>query len=151
MLVESFILLEPYWTLRTAAVAFWTVFGVEPSAAAAERHLDQADPPYAEIGLTLFSHGVDSVGLAPMRRWEALLRRVPRGRLLGVDRRTYPRDFATFARYHPAVRRQPDPRFPLPAPLTLDELDAFLGQSGEQYSVQWLVGSSGASQSTSAD
>ena len=44
------------------------------SAAAAERYLDGADPPYAEIGLMLFSHGVDSVGVAPIERWQALLR-----------------------------------------------------------------------------
>jgi hypothetical protein len=33
LLVESFVLLDPYWALRTGAVPFWMVFNVEPSAA----------------------------------------------------------------------------------------------------------------------
>jgi hypothetical protein len=150
LLVESFILLEPYWALRRGAVPFWTVFGVEPSAASAERYLDGADPTYAEIGLMLFSHGVDSVGVTPIERWQALLRRAPRASFVGADPRAYPRDFATFARYHAALRRASGPRFPLPAPLTLDALDAFLRESGDRYAVQWLDVAAGASLSGAA-
>src|SRR5262249_28035148 len=93
---------------------------------------------YAEIGLMLFSHGVDSVGVAPVERWQALLRRAPRGSFVGVDPRAYPRDFATFARYHPALRPRGGSRLPLPAPLTLDALDAFLREAGDRYAVQWV-------------
>jgi hypothetical protein len=32
LLVESFILIEPWWALRTGSVAFWMVFNMEPSA-----------------------------------------------------------------------------------------------------------------------
>jgi hypothetical protein len=145
LLVESFILLEPYWALRTAAVPLWTVFCVEPAAAAAEQYVDQAAPPYADLGLMLFSHGVDSIGVAPIERWRALLRRAPRGRFLGVDPRAYPRDFATFARYHPAARCQPGPRWPLPAPLPLNALDAFLRETDGHYAVEWTDTVAGAS------
>jgi hypothetical protein len=138
LLVESFIVLEPHWALRTGAVPFWMVFNMEPSAAAVERYLDGADPPYAEIGLMLFSHGVDSVGLAPVERWRAILRRAPRGAFVGVDTRAYPQDFATFARYNPALRRRPGPRFPLPAPLRPDGLDAFLREAGDGHAVRWI-------------
>ena len=30
LLIESFILLEPYWALRTGSVPFWTKFNMEP-------------------------------------------------------------------------------------------------------------------------
>ena len=138
LLVASFVVLEPYWALRTGAVPFWMVFNMEPSAAALERYLDRADPPYAELGLMLFSHGVDSVGLAPVERWRAILRRAARSAFVGVDTRAYPQDFATFARYNPALRRRPGPRFPLPAPLTPVDLDAFLREAGDGHAVRWI-------------
>jgi hypothetical protein len=34
LLVESFILMEPWWALRTGSVPFWMVFNMEPSAQA---------------------------------------------------------------------------------------------------------------------
>src|SRR5205085_10170615 len=91
LLVESFVVLEPYWALRHGAVPFWMVFNTEPSAAALEHYLDGVNPPYDELDLMLFSHGVESVGLAPIERWRAILRRVPRGGFVGVDPRAYPR------------------------------------------------------------
>ena len=52
--------------------------------------------------------------------------------------RAYPRDFAAFARYNPALRRLPGPRFPLPAPLSVDALDEFLAEVGAAYPVDWI-------------
>lgn len=57
LLVENFLLVEPWWTLRTGSVPFWTVFNTEPSRQALLRYLDQGDP-YDEIRLILFSCGV---------------------------------------------------------------------------------------------
>jgi hypothetical protein len=56
LLVESFLMVEPWWTLRTGSVPFWCVFGVEHSADALEQYLDSVDP-YDEIYVLLFSHG----------------------------------------------------------------------------------------------
>src|SRR2546430_11932135 len=85
----------------------------------------------------LFSHGVESIGLAPIERWRSLLRRARLGRFLGVDEQAYPQDFGTVARYQPALRRLPGPRYAAAPPLTLADLDAFLGQAGDAYSVTW--------------
>jgi hypothetical protein len=57
LLVESFILMEPYWALRTGSVPFWMVFNKEPSAQALTRYLDRTEP-FDEIAMMLFSHGV---------------------------------------------------------------------------------------------
>jgi hypothetical protein len=135
--VDSFILMDPYWTLRTASVPFWTKFGVMPSWSALERYLESA-APYDRIGIMLFSHGVESIGLAPIARWRDLLTRArSEGRFLGVDQSAYPADFGAFARYHDALKSLPACPTP-PQPLGLVELWRFLGECGRGYSVRWL-------------
>jgi hypothetical protein len=75
--------------------------------------------------------------LPPLARWEALLGRARRGgRLVGVDRRAFPRDFAVFTRYNRALRRL-RPLHPLPDPMTIEELDEFLMASRDRYAVRW--------------
>src|SRR4029450_13636290 len=64
LVVDSFILMEPYWTIRTGSVPFWMVFNTEPSLRALTSYLRDA-PSFDEVRLTLFSHGVDSIGLVP--------------------------------------------------------------------------------------
>ena len=131
LLVESFILLEPYWALAAGLVPLWTTFNTEDAAAPVERYLDQR-PPFAEVHLTLFAHGVESVGLAPIERWRAIVARATRdGRFAGVDPRAYPRDFASFVRYHRAVARI-GRRAPLPEPLSWAAVETFLQQSADQ-------------------
>jgi hypothetical protein len=43
LLVSSFILLEPYWTIRTGSVPYWMVFNKEPSATDVESYLQSSD------------------------------------------------------------------------------------------------------------
>jgi hypothetical protein len=136
LLVESFILLEPFWALRTGSVPFWLKFAMELPATLLERYLDDTDP-YDEIHMMLFSHGVNSVGLAPIERWRSILKRARRqGSFVGVDEQRFPRDFATFVRYHTDMKKIPA-RYPRPGPLSLDRLDAFLEQAGDRYPVRW--------------
>ncbi len=137
LLAESFILMEPWWTLRTGSVPFWMVFNVEPSAERIEQYLSSVDP-YDYINMMLFSHGVDSVGVASIERWWNILQRArKRGSFVGVDERAYPRDFATFVRYYSDVKKIPA-RYPMPGPLALSQLDAFLREVGDRYPVQWI-------------
>ena len=137
LLVESFILMEPWRALRTGSVPFWMVFNTESSADRLERYLEVADP-YDYIHLMLFSHGVDSVGLAPIERWRSEVRRARKhGGFVGVDERRFPRDFATFVRYHTDLKKIPT-RYPLPEPLSLSRLDAILDRSGDRYPVRWI-------------
>ena len=143
LIVESFILLEPWWTLRTGAAPFWMVFNKEPSLAALEHYLDRTDH-FDEIALTLFSHGVDSVGLPSIERWSAVLERAHHeGRFVGVDQAAFPRDFAVFLRFHRDLTTI-SARRPMPAPLPLAALDTFLRTSGHQYAVEWLDGGANA-------
>jgi hypothetical protein len=135
LLVASFILLDPWWTFRTGSIPFWTKFPVEDDLQALERYLDERSG-FDELNVLLFSHGVDSIGLVPLERWRALLGRVERGRLVGVDEKAFPRDFAIFLRYRRAVSHIPA-RVPLPDPLSPADFDGFLGESGSRYDVSW--------------
>jgi hypothetical protein len=138
LLVESFIMLEPWWALRTGSVPYWMTFNKEPSAAALESFLD-AREPFDEINLMLFAHGTEGVGLPDMQRWRGLLDRArQRGRFIGVDEEAHPQDFASFARYHEELQKLPA-RYPMPGPLHLDDLWRFLAEAGDRYPVRWEI------------
>jgi hypothetical protein len=132
LLVESFILLEPWWALRTASVPYWTTFPVRPSADALAEYLDHADP-YDFIHLMLFCHGAESVGLTTADQWRGLLRRAAvAGSFTGVAPQRYPRDLATFFAYQRAVRAIPARR-PMPPALSLEDFDAFLTDQADRH------------------
>lgn len=136
VLAESFIVLEPYWALRVGAVPFWGVFGVEPTARSLEDYLT-GNEQYDELLIMLFSHGVESVGVAPIERWRSLFRHARRGgRFIGVDEQAFPKDFAAFVRYHDELKQLPS-RYPIPGPLALQHLDEFLHEAGDRYPAKW--------------
>lgn len=120
LLVESFMLVEPYWALRSGSVPFWTVFNKEPSLRALEDYLDRS-PDYEEIRMGLFSHGVESVGLARADEWRAVLERATKvGSFLGTDPSAFPRDFAVLFRFREELSRVRG-RQPMPVRMTWQE------------------------------
>lgn len=130
LLVESFALLDPWWALRTASVPLWLTFAVERSAARLERHLSES-PPYAEIRVTAFPHGIESIGSPGADRWRQLAGRGRHiGELVGIDADAYPRDLGAFLRFHADLRAIPH-RHDMPDPLTIAEAERLLrGQPG---------------------
>ena len=136
LVVPSFILLDPWRTFRAGRVPFWTTFAVEPSAAALERYLGGGGR-FRDLRVTLFSHGVESIGLAGPDRWTRIARTGGlRGGFLGVDPSRFPRDFAVFGRFDRALGHLAGPGR-IPDVLTLDELDGFLQTRGPRYAVRW--------------
>jgi hypothetical protein len=132
LLVESFILLEPWWTLRTGCVPYWTTFPVQPSADALANYLQRSDP-YDFWHLMLFCHGVRSVGLAPIEQWRTVLDQARvAGSFAGVAPQRYPSDLATFFAYQRALRAIPA-RYPIPEPLPLATFDRFLDRQHHRY------------------
>jgi hypothetical protein len=136
LVVDSFILMEPYWTIRTRSVPFWMVFNTEPSRDALARYLHEARP-FDDVHLTLFSHGVDSIGLVPIDAWRRLCREARGDGFIGVDARAFPRDFAVFVRYHDDFLRRIPARYPMPPPMTLSDLDRFLEDTQGRDRVEW--------------
>jgi hypothetical protein len=136
LLIGSFLVQEPYWALRTGSVPFWMKFNMEPSAEWLEAYLKEREP-FDELRLMLFAHGVDAVGLPPIERWRSILAMAKgSGEFVGVDETEYPRDFATYARYHDQVKKIPS-RYAIPGPLTIGQLDRFLDDHGDASPVAW--------------
>ncbi|QJQ94950.1 MULTISPECIES: hypothetical protein [Halomonadaceae] len=138
LLVESFIMLEPYWALRTGSVPFWMKFNMEPSAKAIEHYLDSSEP-YDEVNLMLFNNGVEAVGFPPIERWKGVLARASkRGQFIGVREDLHPRDFGSLGRYHTELKRKVAARYPLPGALPLQKLVDYLERAQGKYKVQLL-------------
>ncbi|MGG6239201.1 hypothetical protein ACQ4N7_11240 [Nodosilinea sp. AN01ver1] len=138
LLVESFTYLQPWWSLRLGLVPYWTVFNDQTSLDLLRRDL-KASRPYNDIFLTLFSNGLNSLGIASIDQWRsqilALAQR--RGQFLGVNERRYPRDNASIIRHYLDLKQLPG-KNPLPEPLTLHQLEMFLAERGDRYAVDWL-------------
>ncbi|WP_406690842.1 hypothetical protein REH65_00995 [Saccharopolyspora sp. ID03-671] len=123
LLVETFLLMEPHWALRTGSVPFWLAFNAGHSPEALREHLDAVG--YDEIRMMLFSHGTESIGLAPMQTWQDLVGRARRfGTVLGADPQAYPRDFAGLVRAHRELTRV-SPRTAPPA-MSFQEAESVL-------------------------
>jgi hypothetical protein len=126
LLVSSFIVHDPWRTIATASVPFWTFFPVRSAADALDSYLDTT--AYDDIDIMLFSHGVSSTGIADASTWQRLADRARgRGRLLGTDATTFPADFPVFARYSRALRSLPC-AVPTPAAITVDHALAGLSR-----------------------
>ncbi|GAB3020302.1 hypothetical protein [Natronobiforma cellulositropha] len=120
LLVGSFALLEPWWTCRTGSVPYWSAFTTQPDAARLERYLADA-PAYDDVYATLFSHGVDSAGLASAERWRSVLDAArDRAGFVGVDPSAYPSDIESHVRYHADLPDEIDARHPLLPPVPFE-------------------------------
>jgi hypothetical protein len=118
LFASCFLLMEPWWTLRTGSVPYWLAFNTDPANRRLLEYLDGA-APYDEIRLTLFSNGVRALGQAPIPAWRDVLARARTlGSFTGVDARAYPRDFASFVRMHRDLAAA-RPLYPMPDPMDL--------------------------------
>ncbi|NDJ19929.1 hypothetical protein [Myxacorys almedinensis] len=137
LVIESFVYLQPWWILRLGLVPFWTVFNDKTSADQLSNYLDSTKR-YDEIYLTLFSNGMRSLGIASIEAWRTILTRAQKqGQFLGVNEQTYPNDMASFVRHYIDLKKF-NGRYPMPEPLSLDQLDQFLAESGDRYPVHWI-------------
>lgn len=81
---------------------------------------------YEELYLTLFSHGVDSAGIADADRWRSVLDRAERrGEFLGVDPTEFPVDFGSYVRYNAEFPDTISARQPLLSPLPIERFEQF--------------------------
>ena len=140
LLVQSFALVEPWWTIRTGSVPYWAAFNTRPDARWVESYLDGTEP-YDDVRTTLFSHGVESAGLAPIGRWSRVLERArARSGFVGVDTAAYPYDVETQVRYHADLPDEIGDRFPHPPPMPFDQFDMYAADVAEEYEIAWNDG-----------
>lgn len=137
LLIESFIMHDPYWALRTGSVPYWMTFNMEPSLEAAAAYLESAES-YDDINLLLFNHGVEAVGFPQIKEWKdrVLSKARKNGRLIGVREDLYPRDFGALTRYNKAIKEIPS-RYPIPAGVPLSQFEDFVQSRREAYKITW--------------
>ena len=140
---ETFILVEPWWTLRMGVVPYWVVFGIEDSRCNMEAELRRCrarGQPLHSASTTLFSHGIRSVGWASSERWQSLLsspelvtRPLPLPRLLvGANAALFPANFQSVVHYHMKAATVSDERYPMPLqPLPFSVFDELINQGVE--------------------
>jgi hypothetical protein len=129
LLVASFVLVDPWTSVATATVPFWTFFSVRPALRALETHLAAA-PPYRAVEVLLFQHGVDSAGIARPQEWLDVARRHgARARLVALDPSRFPHDIATLGRYGQALAGLPAATRPW-SPLEVSDALADLAVAG---------------------
>jgi hypothetical protein len=135
LLVESFMLLDPYWCLRTGCVPYWAVFTGQPAYDGIDEYVRQYDWDY--IYLTLFSNIVRSIGVPPGRDWQRLAQRARRGHaLLGADPEKFPFDLlSAFSFFDDAPKKIPF-RYPRPAPVPLERFKQFLTANRCNYALE---------------
>jgi hypothetical protein len=137
LLVQSYVQWDPLWTQRLGAVPFWSRFNMEPSFEDLRRYLERAEP-YDHIHLNLFSQGLWSPGVVPVRHWRKMVASAATvsGEVIGVDEDAYPLDTGSTMRYQPAFAALP-PRHPLPGPLDVSDIDRFLDAAVDPYPLSW--------------
>jgi hypothetical protein len=117
LLVPQFVLGDPWRTINSASIPFWTFFSVQAALQSLDDHL-AAGPRYRHVDVLLFQHGVTSEGIATPDDWARVVHRY--GATVGfpgLDRRRFPHDVASLARYGPAMatlRAAREPWTPLP-------------------------------------
>jgi hypothetical protein len=136
LLAESFVLVEPYWTLRTGSVPFWMTFASRDSLEGIRDYLQQQSEPFESICMTQFPHGTVSVGLPTIEEWRSVLRLAQReGSFLGVNEAHYPHHFSALARWYVEASSLPE-RHPLPEPMPFEEFARFCEGRDRRYSVR---------------
>lgn len=127
--VPSFVLGDPWQTLLSASVPFWTFFPVQPALQALDDYLQTAEP-YADVHLFAFEHGADSPGIATPDEFAATVRRHgARPHIEALHRGKFPHDIGSLARYGPAYQALPRAQHPFSA-LSLDDALPHLAQHG---------------------
>ena len=136
LLVQSFSMQEPYWTLRSGSVPYWTVFSVDGAIAQLENYLKNA-PVYDEIYLTMLSHGNQTLDQATVDAMNALFSyATQRGGFIGTNPEKYPKDIGVYARYTKDTQAKITQRYPI-SHLDADTLETFIRQTRGQYAVAW--------------
>jgi hypothetical protein len=154
ILVENFVLLEPWLAMRYNLSPFWTVFPVEPSLERLREYLRKCQgtgKAFRDGFLFLFCSGVNSVGVAGLDRWKGLLdghfvsqnteKKVSRDRklLVGTDEKAFPEDFGFPARYQGELARAvgPEAQYVMPPAFSLTEFEQYMTENGGRYGVDY--------------
>jgi hypothetical protein len=125
--------MDPLLAIRTGHVPYWALFGVRPSLDRLASYLS-GTPAYDDIRLTVFPHGAESIGLADIGDWQAVLASArEHGELIALDPGRYPRHFRALSGFHRELSRLP--RVPAPPALGWDVARRYLATHAPAHHV----------------
>ena len=138
LFVQSFVLVEPWWTVRTRSIPYWAAFNAESDAAGLEDYLERAEP-YDEIRANCFAHGVESAGLASLDRWRDVIGRARNGAgFVGVDETAFPYDIESHVRYHEDIPAEMETRRPHLSPMAFDRFASLASDAdADGDAIEW--------------
>ncbi|OQE16047.1 hypothetical protein PENFLA_c029G03308 [Penicillium flavigenum] len=149
ILVESFILMEPWLAIRYNLTPFWTMFPVKQSFERLQEYLKMCQGKGFKNGFSfLFCSGAYSIGLAKLDEWKGLLEShfasqdMAKARdkklLLGTDENAFPKDFGFPARYQVELARAvgEEGQYVMPPSLTLVGFEHYM-QNSHRYGVYY--------------
>lgn len=129
LVVPSFALGDPWRTINTASVPYWSFFAVRPALDALDEHLRRS-APYDQVSIMLFQHGTDSPGAAPPPEWAEVVRgHGAKVDFPGLRTDKFPHDVGFLGRYTKAFDAFPPARRPW-SPLDVDSALAGLAAAG---------------------
>jgi hypothetical protein len=139
LIVPSFVLGDPWRTIMTGQVPFWTFFPVQPALESLRYHLEHSEP-YARADILVFQHGVNSPGSASPADFAVTARdHGAQPRLLALHSEKSPHDLGTLGRYGGVMAREPDAGIPF-VPLSLDDAADALGAVSSERGRSIVVG-----------
>lgn len=125
LVVESFIMHDPYWMLKTGSIPFWMKFNMETSAGRLKEYLEKSEQ-YEEIYLMLFSHGTEGIGFTGINEWKQIISKAgSKSDFLGVDTEKFPWDLGSMVMYNKDFKEKISDRYTFGTPLTFEKLDKF--------------------------
>lgn len=136
LVVDSFIVHDPYWTIRTGSIPLWMKFNKEESANLLKEYITSSKG-FEEIYLMLFSHGTESVGLVPIAKWEQIIsQKSVKWDFLGVNKEAYSMDFGGFVNYNKDFQEKIKARYPL-ASLGITVFEKFAKENAKKYKIRF--------------
>ncbi|KAJ3031160.1 hypothetical protein HDV00_008494 [Rhizophlyctis rosea] len=157
LLLESFIVMEPWLAVRYNLTPYWLVFPVKPSLENFQKYLERCKAEgrsYSQALGMLFCSGVRSIGLADTEDWKKVLTEhlghdgscnegKSRGKLLlGVDEKAFPGDFGFPALYHKELKKAVDAegQYVMPPDLRFETVVSGVKKLGAGNGVRYQVG-----------
>ncbi len=139
LFAESFLLMDPWWCLKTGSVPFWKVFNTGRSADALRAYIKRRGP-FDEIYITLFANSIKGIDQTPIKEWKTIFKQArKKGAFVGVAESAYPYDLGVFLRFHLDLKKRMSERLPMPKSLTLKDLERFRKTApGRDRSAQWI-------------
>lgn len=126
LVVPSFVVGDPWKMINTASVPYWTFFAVQPALDGLNDFLEQS-PPFTDVDVMLFQHGVMSAGIARPDAWDKVIRaHGARPHFPGLVRSKFPHDIGYLGRYGRALSTLPSaekPWQPLPPQRGMQSLE----------------------------